>query len=444
MAKPTTYGFATDTLLRSVKSPQQLYFRVGVPEDASVVQAKGGSGVVEVLEGGTAIATIFAPSAVDAAGTDVPVSMSLSGDTLTLTVEDHPGEYQFPIQVDPEVWDSSLSLYEPYNNWVFGATNYEAFHSYQSYETNAPIDIDETGASYTAGQYAFLEYPTQGESHIFRFVAKTKEEDPSSIGTSIRIESPGGGKESSEVPLPASGEHETPVCVSTCSLEAVTEKNKHNGAFLEDYAKEKGSGLNRSTVLLGATVEIGQEKGPSVALDTADSTVEGIDEYIVGTNALYSGRWVSNQRPERYAIAIKASDPGISVKAYGLKSPSKSGWGLKMISDAQNECSGVQCNECFGLGEVCAREAPSSKPLVSYLSELGELPEGEDMVEGTVEDGVGLQATESATIKVDNASPHGIKVLGLGSGNEISESAHVLVVEATDGSSSTPSSESNL
>ena len=111
-----------------------------------------------------------------------------------------------------------------------------------------------------------------------------------------------------------------------------------------------------------------------------------------------------------------------------------------MISDAQNECSGVQCNECFGLGEVCAREAPSSKPLVSYLSELGELPEGEDMVEGTVEDGVGLQATGSATIKVDNASPHGIKVLGLGSGNEIIESAHVLVVEATDGSGSTPSS----
>ena len=62
------------------------------------------------------------------------------------------------------------------------------------------------------------------------------------------------------------------------------------------------------------------------------------------------------------------------------------------------------------------------------------------MVEGTVEDGVGLQATGSATIKVDNASPHGIKVLGLGSGNEISESAHVLVVEATDGSGSTPSS----
>ena len=50
VAKPTTYGFATDTLLRSVKSPQQLYFRVGVPEDASVVQAKGGSGVVGVAE----------------------------------------------------------------------------------------------------------------------------------------------------------------------------------------------------------------------------------------------------------------------------------------------------------------------------------------------------------------------------------------------------------
>ena len=79
VVKPTTAGFEADTLLRSVESPQQLYFRVGMPEGASLVQAKDGSGAVEVVKEGTAIATVLPPGAQDAAGTAVPVSMSRLG-----------------------------------------------------------------------------------------------------------------------------------------------------------------------------------------------------------------------------------------------------------------------------------------------------------------------------------------------------------------------------
>lgn len=41
VVKPTTGGFADDTLLRSVESPDELYFRVGLPEGASLVQRYG-------------------------------------------------------------------------------------------------------------------------------------------------------------------------------------------------------------------------------------------------------------------------------------------------------------------------------------------------------------------------------------------------------------------
>ncbi|HXA55406.1 MAG TPA: hypothetical protein VNV37_11095, partial [Solirubrobacteraceae bacterium] len=102
IVKPTTAGFDADTVLRSVDSPGQLYFRVGLPEGASLVQAQG-MGQVSVLEGGQRIAVVRAPSAVDAAGTLVPVSMSVEGDLLVLSVSVSPEDDEWPIMVDPEV-----------------------------------------------------------------------------------------------------------------------------------------------------------------------------------------------------------------------------------------------------------------------------------------------------------------------------------------------------
>ena len=90
--KPLVLGFEADTLLRSVESPHQLAFRVGLPPGASLAQGVAGSGQVEVIDEGTVIALISPPSAQDAAGTAVPVSMAVSGSTLDLTVDDPAGD----------------------------------------------------------------------------------------------------------------------------------------------------------------------------------------------------------------------------------------------------------------------------------------------------------------------------------------------------------------
>jgi hypothetical protein len=68
VTKPTTFGFEMDTILRSIESPEQLSFRVGLPEGASIAQAKDGSGAVEVVQEGAVIATVLPASAQDAAG----------------------------------------------------------------------------------------------------------------------------------------------------------------------------------------------------------------------------------------------------------------------------------------------------------------------------------------------------------------------------------------
>ena len=62
VVKPVALGFDEVTLLRSAESPGQLYFRVGLPEGASVVQASGASGAVKVVQYGQTIASIQPPS----------------------------------------------------------------------------------------------------------------------------------------------------------------------------------------------------------------------------------------------------------------------------------------------------------------------------------------------------------------------------------------------
>ena len=107
--KPTTEGFEEDTMLRSVESPKQLSFRVGLPSGASLVQEAPGVGPVKVVAGGATLASIVAPAAQDAMGTAVPVSMTFANDLVTLTVDDPAGQYTYPIDVDPRVTDEQLA-----------------------------------------------------------------------------------------------------------------------------------------------------------------------------------------------------------------------------------------------------------------------------------------------------------------------------------------------
>ena len=66
IVKPQADGFSEDALLRSAASPGRLFYRVGLPEGASLVEA--GSGSVEVVEGGSVVASLTVPRVEDAAG----------------------------------------------------------------------------------------------------------------------------------------------------------------------------------------------------------------------------------------------------------------------------------------------------------------------------------------------------------------------------------------
>jgi NHL repeat len=102
----TPGGFETLTLLQSAQAPTSQTFELELPNGANLRSTEEGG--AEVVLEGEPLMGITAPSALDAAGENVPSTMAVEGDTLTLSVSPNSST-SFPIMLDP--------LYETYNWW---------------------------------------------------------------------------------------------------------------------------------------------------------------------------------------------------------------------------------------------------------------------------------------------------------------------------------------
>jgi RHS repeat-associated protein len=431
--KPVTFGFDLQTLLYSILSPEKLFFRVGLPEGATLTQP-GAFGGVQVLDAGQAIATIDPPSAQDAEGRSVPVSVGVEGDVLSLVVDHLAGSYRYPIVVDPSVAvDKELLL--P-GNWAFGTDNPEAFSGYEEFLEDHAVGIESNpkGDKYTAGQYGIIQYPTQHESRVYEFFAHseqfdnqiTEEIEPSVfIANSKKEVENTGGK---VVVLPFGGKSETTLCVEAGCTTGSVAAHHENFAELEEYVRISGEDVGFAAKLTeGTFVAIAQEKGPVVGVDTTDAV------FGSALNGAYPGQWVNGSGK----IGTVPTDPGIGISAAGYSSPQASGWGHSF--QAVSGCKGVQCDECWNWSSKCeSGHSTSGEPLTYSLSGL---PDGKDTVEVEVENATGETATTTGTVLMDSTPPHNITLSGLGSGNQIGEyeDSH-FKVEVTDGSGSTPSS----
>ena len=409
IVKPLALGFEEDTLLRSVESPDRLYFRVGLPEGASVVQASGASGAVKVVQDGQTIGVIRAPSAVDAAGTQVPTQMTVSGGMLALSVEDSSGGYQFPIMVDPEVVDEHFTAEETHN-WRFVSEG-----------LGFDGDVLEEGWTYylnddfNASAWGSVEYPTQGKSHITKFQSETSATDPSKIENRVGIINSSKTWEGVE-PLPSSYGTK-PVTVNATGSANEDLAEVYSNATLAE-TEGKGSGVNH---FYHGAVTISQTEGPSVSFNTTSSTTR-----YGQPNVLHTGGWMNAHWGE---VEINASDPGLGISRWGFGVPGSLGELNRIEGGA---CAGVQCPESFGEGIGYSRPNLEGKVL----------PNGEDTVEAKVWDAAGLSATAVAPVKVkvDTTPPYALALLGLPASGVIDEEQYHLKGEATDGKAPTPSS----
>lgn len=394
LVKFDAHGFREDSVLRSERAPSTLYFKVGLPQGATLTQNSPTS--VLIVDAGNPIASI-GTSAQDANGTSVPVSVNVSGNVLALGVEHSTGQYRMPIEVDPTVSEGEeMGRYGMGENWEF-ATNSpkEIFTNYQSYTGGLGMeDHDPFGGEYSSGEYGLFGYETGGESRIYEFVSRSYNKNPSVIGSTVYIAGKGGVEGAAQT----AGESNTVCVAGGCTASMGSENNWENGAFYKQTALAKESS-SFEDLLEEATEYVIQEKGPVVStLGTCGST------------------WT---KTTSCGIEMVVTDPGLGVSEVAISSPSAVGWG-----ETRKTCLKIQCDSSYKVWD----------------QSLTGLPEGEDTVKGWGKDPVDLTASSERVVKIDNLSPHNIALSGLGPGGQIGAGEYELKAEATDGSGSTPSS----
>ncbi|HSK51083.1 MAG TPA: DUF6531 domain-containing protein, partial [Solirubrobacterales bacterium] len=109
LVSPTSTGVELFDQLRAAESPETLRFNFDLPAGAKV-QASEDGGAEVLLSDGKPLGHVSAPTAVDAAGTVVPVHMEVEGSTLVLDVKHRDKDFLYPILVDPE--------YQVFENWL--------------------------------------------------------------------------------------------------------------------------------------------------------------------------------------------------------------------------------------------------------------------------------------------------------------------------------------
>src|ERR1700733_1812010 len=426
VAKPTTVGFEMDTMLRSVESPEQLYFRVGLPGGAALVQAGDGSGPVGVVEKGTPIATIASPEAHDAAGAAVPVSMGVSGDTLILTVDDRTGGYLYPVGGGPELKkteDENLGGVAAPTHWVFCTSLSEGCkHTESPFSSSGwggTTLSDDAIAEYKVGQSAYFLYKAEGDSHVYEAYLQASAPDE---GTNIEsyFQLAGSGGEAEEDSLPWAKRVYGIVCPYTkgeCVKGEAKSGTAGNWVHFEQSAF--GSGSSFTNTMENADVAVAQEGEPEWSFNTSEEKVAG------RTNVFYEkGAWLG---PRHGSFEIKLHDPGVGISSLEMENLEDS-WLVHDRFLEEGKCSGVFC-------------AQTHNEVVTYSSSM---PNGEEEVLAKAQDSVGKEAKAvgpaDETLKVDAAPPRNLELSGLPASGVAGGGELHLQGMATDGKAPTPSS----
>ncbi len=448
LAKASPGGFDLTSVLLSQHSPGTLYFRVGMPAGASLTQTRGGS--IEIREHTKTLAVVEPVSAEDAEGTSVPVSESLHGRMIAVSVN-LAGDLLYPIAVDPEVNDGQLGTTAggKRSNWEFYTSNAGRFTASESTER---LETKATGG-YGTNEWGFWGYQTKGVSHIYEIKTETSAHNSgASVESFLEFEeAPPVGTlfgilETKKI---LSSPYENPeyerkavtLCAASASKveECLPSSGKPNNAVHFQQSTTGSSGTGFSDAMTQGIVSIAEPTGThsTTAYNTSspsfefETEVEGKKVKVTRANALYgSGSWLTKSFG---AISPIAKDTGIGVDATKLEyEATPGGWeilGEHSYLQQEGACKGVQC-------------------YVEHAEDWtlpAKLPDGEDKLRYKAEEAMpGTQSLSTegiATVKVDATPPHRLGIEGLPYGNELSERPYTLKAHATDGEGeTTPSS----
>jgi DNA-binding beta-propeller fold protein YncE len=454
VVKPTIDGVDAISILRSVNSPERLYFRMSIPVGARLEQPDPDTGAARVVDRGRTVAVVRPPVATDAAGSAVPVSMRVRGHLLELSLNPQAGDYQWPIAVDPEVVDEAFGPSECHregeperrsSNWCVaagqpvnqvleskeGGTGSSEFK--HNWFTNAVELWNETTLS--AGAYTVVAYHTQGASRIYKaelWSAGSVASGRAKLEMAHRSGAEEGAIEAST--LIAEGKSwaltKTEICpVAGCPT---TGGNEGNLAAFKLEAKEPGGAFGLSATVQQGFVYISQEQGPEASFNEEQSELE-VEPGVKRLNVLYKAQYFTEHAEasrdpwlgpySNTAVELKAHDPGVGI-AWGLVS--FGGFLLEEPIYESGKCNGVQCNESYHTALTYNQSMPEGEPTLKWVAAdlAGRIPNCPSCL--------GMRTEDTQIIRVDAKPPSKVEVSGLPANAELSAAPHNLTLSARD------------
>ncbi len=156
LLSPIAAGVEVFEQLRSPESPEQFRFALQLPAGATLRPTDvGGAEVLSSSE--AAIGQVPSPSAVDAQGTLVPVTMSVEGESLVLDVPHRSHDFAYPILVDPQFLEEG---YVAFNYW---APSWNAAYNLSN-SSSLLASAQGNGYVYGANTYGHWVYTAPGQT----------------------------------------------------------------------------------------------------------------------------------------------------------------------------------------------------------------------------------------------------------------------------------------
>jgi Domain of unknown function (DUF6531) len=418
---PLTHSVEVFEQLRSPKSPERFRFGLSLPEGAKLrPDGHGGAEIVDSSE--KRVAFVPTPFAVDAQGTDVPVSMEVEGDAIVIDIPHRSLDIAYPALLDPQ-----LVTEEWY--WNGGNTfglGYWGWQETADYENGTWC----VGTCWGSGLYARSKgsYYTYGANTWGQWVY-TAPNSTAFISRTIFWTLHGN--------------------VHNCPT---YQPHGYVGIYNVNSASYSSLGIYSPPSFYATSFDTGWAGGYGTRLAvvgigtaTAQSQLACGHDFYVGGATIYQGDpekpsvdfvtgmpggWITD--PAAFTLTTRGSDPGLGVRKITLTSDGQ----LEMKREVG--CTGTAASRC-----------PATRSEEFNLSHSS-FQEGKRSASITVEDVTTEKSTYSWNTNVDRTKPEvtlsgqlaqatnegGSEEQPPGSGDELSLPVYKLQIKATDGSPS--------
>jgi hypothetical protein len=392
---PAATGFETFTQLRSPTAPATQRFNLSLPQGATVEATDDGGAAV--VKGGEPLVALKPPTALDAEGNAVPVSLSADDASIELHTETSP-ETAYPVLVDP-LWDNY--------SWKDTGSNVGLGTDWRGYETpnQSSFHWSSIGNLNTILYYglALRSYPgsiSPGTSTNWNYYVPRYFSDYAAVGkrpTSfirnmnlsqvyyVIEENPSAGQ-----PYIIAGIWDEATGTFHSSTTHDAHEGAWNGATLNFPNSQENTNVRNGGIALASYNDVAFKRQVFVG----QASVEVSDKDLPTWGYMLNPGWTNNlsaNAPLDYAV----SDSGLGIYSFKLTRPQATGGsGVVAIS---NECVGNASKPCPVTAETANRAVPYDPANVA---------QGISTMSVTAQDPVGNQsAPKLVQIRVDHDAP---------------------------------------